>query len=465
MLLLASLALLMAAGCAVPPPTGSTMALTAGAAATDALDAQGPRPVSPPAPAPANKPAVQGTQATTGGNSAAAVKTSLGKTISLSSFEGDLTCTRLVAPFELSDNAAILSETVASEGLSIFGGWLEAVAAGSAMKSAGKDANASARHKIPLELRAKAVRMNWLPMSAETYYGRLVLDRMGSELLPRDSRQGVKLYPQAQSMLDEVLKGVDEPYDYQFQVFIRESSGENALALPGGFLVLDAALVREPRLRQKALFALSHEVAHVLQRHETRALQARLIDAVSLVGNSRDLLLSMSRAKTDPGPLFALLLSGKLQFERHFADQELHSDGCAVRILDKSLRDNVQLVTVLRSFAAGLGAGADSGPGPGGAQSGRSVNQLEKLEKVADDMQTLVTLVTRPIDRHPAAKERIDNLNRTLKELSGRGKAQPTGGAAKPNASTQGSTIVLPPSRPAPPTSPRPATAPAPGAR
>lgn len=59
---------------------------------------------------------------------------------------------------------------------------------------------------------------------------------------------------------------------YRFHVVILDSPDINALAAPGGYLVLYSGLVRRTRNADELAGVLAHEMQHVLQRHSTQAL-------------------------------------------------------------------------------------------------------------------------------------------------------------------------------------------------
>lgn len=343
----------------------------------------------------------------------------------LATFEGDLACTNLVAPFDLTDNAAILAglgmdgmfNLLTESTTQWFKQWAQQPVQSSAV--------ATAKHNISYEMRATAVRMNWLPMQAEVLYGRTVLEakNKAGDIQPRDNARGQRLYPKAQALLDEALKAVDEPHDYKFEVHVTVSEEKNAQALPGGIILIDRGLLTDdPEAVKKAKFAIGHEIGHVLQRHETRAVQARIIDTVSLRGSVPELVKTIRRAQSEPAALISLVVAGKLQFERHFANQELAADGCGVRIANNMLKNDTQLIAVLNAFIASLPKPTeDDKPDPFAkavpqvpSKAPTAVAGAEKALATAND---LMTLVTRPIDQHPATAARVKNLNLTLAEI------------------------------------------------
>jgi Zn-dependent protease with chaperone function len=426
----AALAVLLA-GCATPAMQNLSSALSPTAAPA----------VSTPAPTPVkrtgatNAPEAQ----QTAGTSAATVTKADGKQQVLSTYVGDITCSQLVAPFDLSSNVSALAELATSGAMDAVNSWVDAAVSG---KSAGAVV-ASNRHKIPMQVRAAAFRMNWLPMNIEVLYGREMLKRAG-EMVSRDSTVGRKLYPAADAAMADILKSVAGQHTYQFEMHIAKSSSENAMALPGGFIVLDAGLLKDAKLQEKAYFAIAHEIGHVLQRHQTRAVQARLIDIMSMRGSIQDMVRSIKSISSNALPLIELAMAGKLQFEQHFSSQELHSDGCAVRLLDKALNNNARLATVLQGFVTNL---VKDHPAESKIETPAANRDLPsglqpaagRANKLADDLQDIMTRVTRPIDQHPAPKERIDNLQRTLTEVV---KRINPGAAAASTGSTK--TLMLP---------------------
>ncbi len=364
------------------------------------------------------------------------------KQVELAATELDPKCHTLVTPFNPTVNVAELSQMaagMAAEMAAANAGARMAASVQSAMggPAAGKPPpakpTAAARHNISLSVRRAAMRMNWLPMSAETLYGNRMLDQMKDRLVERDEAVGVKLYPQADALLKEVLAAVGVPHAYHFSVHIRADAGENAMALPGGFLVIDKALVADPSRRNKAYFAVAHEISHVLQRHETRAVQARIVDTVSLKGSLPDLVKTVRQVHSEPKSVLALVVVGKLLFEKHFEDQELQADACAVRLLDTTLNDSRRLRAVLVAFIADLPSAAPV-PARGSAAA--------KSHPDAGALADVIELVARPINRHPSVEARLQNLRTMLADVEQRPLP-----AAKPGAKP---VVPLPSSTPKP---------------
>ncbi|MGZ8255123.1 MAG: M48 family metalloprotease [Burkholderiaceae bacterium] len=312
----------------------------------------------------------------------------------------DRNCPLLVQPFTLSDNAASLAlfsakEAISDVGKRLLGNMGNVLARGlPSMTPQGNQLSASTK------LAAK--QLNWLPMTAEVAYGeRLHQDE--AAILERESRLGHKHYPTADRMLESVLAAVGQPHEYQFKLFILKNSSRNAIARPGGFLYLDQGLVDDPAHHPKAYFALAHEVAHVLQRHETKELQSNVIDSIS---SKDDLARVITGSRGDPNLILAHVKIEKNRFTRHHVDQELQADSCAARLLGRALPDQKALAAAIDAFLVDL-------------PPAESFTALQPSQ--SDDAklaQTVHDVVDTPIKRHPNNQERVQNLRSIHAEIT-----------------------------------------------
>ena len=62
--------------------------------------------------------------------------------------------------------------------------------------------------------------------------------------------------------------------DYKFTFFVINDPNINAFALPGGYIGVHTGLLEATRSEDELAGVLSHEVAHVTQRHIARAIHA-----------------------------------------------------------------------------------------------------------------------------------------------------------------------------------------------
>jgi len=303
-------------------------------------------------------------------------------------------CPTIVQPFTLSDNAQVLA-IFASNGAM---GALEILINGQFTTRTLTDQQS----KVGAKVKLAAKQLNWLPMDVEVMYGEQS-HRQETNLLERDSRLGKRYYPVADRMLHEVLSQVGQPYDYQFKLFIQKTSSHNALSRPGGYIYLDQGLLDKPAEYPRAYFALAHEVAHVLQRHETLELQSMIIDSISMEADLQNTLLS---SRTNPTAVVAKVKLGKNQFIRHHIDQELQADSCAARILSRTLPDRQQLAGSLNAFLKELPKPEASIPEHAPA------TEVEKLAASVHE------IVEKPIKVHPTSVEREKNLQAMYVEIS-----------------------------------------------
>ncbi len=407
------------------PPVNST----ATPPSPDPADRDGTRAGSP------ARPGATGTAARAAGDSAVQIRIG-NQTIDPAAVVLDPQCQRLVEPFEIGDNVAELASLGAGmlgdNASTLLGNQLQRLNPGA---TTGPARAVKPGHNIPADLRRQAVRMNWLPMPMEVMYGEHLLADMKTGLVPRDGRVGLTVYPKADALLAEVLASITERHAYQFKLFISSQAGDNAMALPGGLIVIDKALVDKPELRDKAYFALSHEIAHVLQRHETRSVQARIVDTVSLKASLPELIKTMRQVNSEPAAVVSLVLAGKLLFEKHFVNQELQSDACAVRLVDRTLKDPRRVRASIQAFVNALTPSDrpnDSPAAPGRALRAGGAGAALVPPGTADSAGDVVELVTRPIDRHPSTEARIQNLNAMLRILKA-APVRPSAAAAAPS--------------------------------
>ena len=286
-------------------------------------------------------------------------------------------CKNLVEPFGLSDSAASLGKVKA---LGLMGSALA--------KVTGKPA---AHTDSRAEIRSAARQLNWLPMPVEIKIGQRMHESQ-TGLLREDKKSGAEAYARARRILGEVLAQVKETHPYQFQIFVTTASEGNAEAAPGGFIYVDKNLVDKESEEPRARFAIAHEVSHVLQRHRTRETQMRLADGVdSLEGLAK----LMAAAQHNSDAIFKTALDLKRLFVRHSEQQELQSDGCAVRLLDSMTHDRTEMTKSINAFVQSL-------PKPGKPEPPEKVTAEAVFTELSDGK----------FSRHPSTDQRVRNLNR-----------------------------------------------------
>jgi len=221
----------------------------------------------------------------------------------------DLTCKQVVAPFKLESNLKILTTTITSNLGGLFSG-------------GGKELKLD-------RLREKAKKANWLPLDAEVMYGETIHEKKMEKnirILDRNNKRSYvrKLYAEGDAALARVLASIDEEYPYEFKLFIVDDRSVNAEAIPGGYLYVNAGVFKTDYVE----LVMAHEVAHVLRRHTTKELQARLVDSVE----TADDLKKLVSASREGDVILEKVLLLKKAIVQYSKQQELQSDACAVRI-------------------------------------------------------------------------------------------------------------------------------------
>lgn len=224
----------------------------------------------------------------------------------------DYNCEAIVDPFELEKNfSSIIMSTVKDRKAII--GMLLKPKSGKMLESAKRSAK----------------RMNWMPLNFEIRYGEelhkkeVVADK---KFISRDSRGRYRdMYKKADELLARVLASIGEQYPYEFKLFLLNSSQIQGHAAPGGYLYITTAVLEN----EHADFVLAHEIAHVLKRHQTRELQARIVETVDTVDDLKALSQIDNLSGEDLSQLFNKISGTYLHFSRQ---QELQADACSVRI-------------------------------------------------------------------------------------------------------------------------------------
>lgn len=335
----------------------------------------------------------------------------------------DKHCARIVQPYALGDNVGALAQIALEMKLE------QAFLDRKSPEKSGK--------QIGETVRRVAKQLNWLPMELEVERGRMQ-HAARHDVVPEDKRTAAE-YAYARKVLDEILASVGEPHAYKFQLFLLAQDGENAEARPGGYLYVDRPLVRdamkqesksksapqkkaakksntkqdasagvkgdekENEKRARLYFALAHEVAHVLQRHETKHLQNQIVDSITTASELHDLIKA---SKEKPASILKYAANTVQLFAKHYAQQEMHADACAVRLLHQTFANDRKLEAALQVFIAGMGKELEPDP-----------PELTGKTNAEQYLSSLVVLVKTDTQRHPNTRARTDNLHAMVAEI------------------------------------------------
>ncbi len=148
-----------------------------------------------------------------------------------------------------------------------------------------------------------------IPVSWENTLGEAVASGLGyPELIDP------KIVQPVQAVLDRVLAAAG-PHPYAFKLHVVRSPDINAMAAPGGQIIVFTGLLEKTRTPEELAGVLGHEVQHVLGRHSLRnmahALKWQVIGSV-LLGD----MSSMQKVLLAKGPeLLALSYGRRLEEE------------------------------------------------------------------------------------------------------------------------------------------------------
>jgi Zn-dependent protease with chaperone function len=171
----------------------------------------------------------------------------------------------------------------------------------------------------------------YIPVSWEERLGQSVVDALAPvEKRCVDSNRSKKLR--------EILSALHSSHPhspYKFRVIVVNSPAVNALAAPGGNILIFRGLLEKTATPEELAGVLAHEMQHVLQRHATRALLQQVSMKILLaaaMGDARGLSYGLEGAQT----------LGMLRYNRQ---KEEEADRGAIQMLIASGIDPRGLMT------------------------------------------------------------------------------------------------------------------------
>ena len=150
--------------------------------------------------------------------------------------------------------------------------------------------------------------------------------------------------PARQARIDAIvarLTAQARPQPYTFHVTVMNTSVVNALAAPGGQIILFRGLLERTESAEELAGVLAHEIEHVLHRHVTRAIFQRASTSVlvtAIVGDVSGVAYALEAART----------LGELQMTRA-AESEADRDG--MRLLQQAGIDPRGMITFFEKLA------------------------------------------------------------------------------------------------------------------
>jgi Zn-dependent protease with chaperone function len=139
------------------------------------------------------------------------------------------------------------------------------------------------------------------------------------------------------AIAQQLTEGIESPYNWN--IILADDGRINAMALPGGTIVVWTGLLREMRSAEELAGVLAHEIQHVLLRHSLQQavhdMGMRTVLGVALLGDGSLGTVTSQMAST----------LGSLAYSRR---QELEADAAAASLLQQTDWDIAGLATLLQ---------------------------------------------------------------------------------------------------------------------
>jgi predicted Zn-dependent protease len=157
-----------------------------------------------------------------------------------------------------------------------------------------------------------------LPPEVEDYIGSFFSERFVE--VGAESEEGGKL----QALLDDLAKDLPREKGY-YKVSVVDNVESNAMAMPGGNIVIFSQLIKEAKSENEIVFVLGHELGHYANKDHLKGLGRGLVLASMSI-----ILLGSDSSVTD------FLMNSLTNIEMKFSrDQEAAADLFALELLNK----------------------------------------------------------------------------------------------------------------------------------
>jgi Zn-dependent protease with chaperone function len=203
-----------------------------------------------------------------------------------------------------------------------------------------------------------------VPVSWEEHLGRTVSE----QLAPEERRCTEPTRLEALQTITTTLTSAAKTSPYTFRVVVLDTPSINALATPGGYVVVFRGLLEHTETAEELAGVLAHEFQHVLRQHATRALLRHASTGILLAAVSGDVSGAMTYG------LEGARVLAELRYSRQ--DEE------------EADREGYRMLTTARVDPAGM------------------LRFFETLQKVPGRAPTLPSYLS----THPSTEGRIERL-------------------------------------------------------
>lgn len=141
-----------------------------------------------------------------------------------------------------------------------------------------------------------------------------------------EKAERTQIESQLQRILDELVKKSQGLPSFSYKVYVEDSKNVNAVALPGGNIVVFSSLLKEVKSENELAMVLAHELGHFYRRDHLRGL-----------GRSLVFLLISSALFGNNNPASKVIANAVTNAEMRFSQtQEKAADLYALELLNKT---------------------------------------------------------------------------------------------------------------------------------
>jgi len=218
-----------------------------------------------------------------------------------------------------------------------------------------------------------------VPVSWEEKLGTAVLEGLPKTLAPTPHPEREKAL---QTIIDRLLStGPEQPYE--IRIYISPHKMVNAVALPGGHIIVFQGLLNAAESPEELAGVLAHEIQHVLLRHSTRGIIRSLASTI---------LLTLMVGDVNGAMEMALSLAGELDGLRHSRNMEREADRGGMDMILVAGIDPSGMVSMFEKLQA----------------QEKLLTRGKKAEQAGQ--QEDPSLWTEYLSTHPAGKDRVSQL-------------------------------------------------------
>jgi predicted Zn-dependent protease len=137
------------------------------------------------------------------------------------------------------------------------------------------------------------------------------------------------------------------PTPFEFRFYVVNAVDPNAFAIPGGYIFVTTGLLVLAENEQEVAGVLSHEIAHVTQRHVAQMIErSKRLNIASMVAIIAAMLAGRGGAGSQAGAAMATATAGALQL-KYTREMETDADQNGLHYLIKAGYDPNGLITFL----------------------------------------------------------------------------------------------------------------------